>query len=150
MQKTWMAREKDLERKWYIIDAAGLPLGRVASEVARLLKGKHKPTYTPHLDTGDNVIVINAARVLLTGRKLEQKFYHRHSGYPGGLKSIRYDKLMADNPQKAVFLAVKRMLPGNRLGRAMFKKLKIYPGDRHPHEAQQPAPWVYNPKRVAK
>lgn len=150
MQKTWMAREKDLERKWYIIDAAGLPLGRVASEVARLLKGKHKPTYTPHLDTGDNVIVINASRVLLTGSKLEQKFYHRHSGYPGGLKSIRYDKLMADNPQKAVFLAVKRMLPSNRLGRAMFKKLKIYPGDRHPHEAQQPAPWAYNPKRVAK
>ena len=150
MQKTWMAREKDLERKWYIIDAAGLPLGRVASEVARLLKGKHKPTYTPHLDTGDNVIVINASRVLLTGSKLEQKFYHRHSGYPGGLKSIRYDKLMVDNPQKAVFLAVKRMLPSNRLGRAMFKKLKIYPGDRHPHEAQQPAPWAYNPKRVAK
>lgn len=150
MQKTWMAREKNLERKWYIIDAAGLPLGRVASEVARLLKGKHKPTYTPHLDTGDNVIVINASRVLLTGSKLEQKFYHRHSGYPGGLKSIRYDKLMVDNPQKAVFLAVKRMLPSNRLGRAMFKKLKIYPGDRHPHEAQQPAPWAYNPKRVAK
>ena len=150
MQKTWMAREKDLERKWYIIDAAGLPLGRVASEVARILKGKHKPIYTPHVDTGDNVIVINAARVLLTGRKLEQKYYYRHSGYPGGLKQIRYDKLMADNPQKAVFLAVKRMLPSNRLGRAMFKKLKIYPGDRHPHEAQRPDVWVYNPKRVAK
>ena len=150
MQKTWMAREKDLERKWYIIDAAGLPLGRVASEAARLLKGKHKPIYTPHVDTGDNVIVINAARVLLTGRKLEQKYYYRHSGYPGGLKQIRYDKLMADNPQKAVFLAVKRMLPSNRLGRAMFKKLKIYPGDRHPHEAQRPDVWVYNPKRVAK
>lgn len=150
MQKTWMAREKDLERKWYIIDAAGLPLGRVASEVARILKGKHKPVYTPHVDTGDNVIVINAAKVSLTGRKLEQKFYYRHSGYPGGLKKIRYDKLLKLNPQKAVFLAVKRMLPGNRLGRAMLKKLKIYPGEQHPHEAQRPAHWEYEAKRVAK
>ncbi len=149
MQKTWMAREKDLEeKKWYIIDASGLPLGRVASEAARLLKGKHKPIYTPHLDLGDNVIVLNAARVLLTGRKGEQKFYYRHSGYPGGLKKIRYDKLMATEPQKAVFLAVKRMLPGNRLGRAMLKKLKVYPGDRHPHEAQKPSLWVYNKKRT--
>lgn len=150
MQKTWIANENDLVRKWYVIDAAGLPLGRVASEVARILKGKHKPIYTPHLDTGDNVIVLNASKVLLTGSKLSQKYYYRHSGYPGGLRKVRYDELMSFEPQKAVYLAVKRMLPGNRLGRAMFNKLKVYPGDRHPHAAQQPSPWVYNAKRVAK
>jgi large subunit ribosomal protein L13 len=150
MQKTWMPKENDLESKWYVIDAAGLPLGRVASEAARILKGKHKPIYTPYLDTGDGVIVLNAARVLLTGRKLSQKYYYRHSGYPGGIRKIRYDELIALEPQKAVYLAVKRMLPGNRLGRAMFKKLKVYPGDRHPHMAQQPSLWEYNAKRVAK
>ena len=150
MQKTWKARESDLERKWYTIDAAGLPLGRVASEAARLLKGKHKPIYTPHIDTGDNVIVLNAARLLLTGKKAEQKYYYWHTGYPGGLKKIRYDRLMATDPQKAVFLAVKRMLPGNRLGRAMLKKLKVYSGDRHPHEAQKPTQWVYDAKRTTR
>jgi large subunit ribosomal protein L13 len=145
-----MAKENEIKRKWYVIDATGLPLGRLASETARILKGKHKSIYTPHVDTGDHVIVINAAHVLLTGNKLQQKFYYRHSGYPGGLKKVRYDRLMAQKPELVVNLAVKRMLPGNRLGRSMLKKLKIYAGAKHPHAAQNPEILEYNPKRVAK
>ncbi len=149
MRTTYMAKEKDVQQRWYVIDASGLPLGRLASEVARILKGKHKPIYTPHVDTGDYVIVINAAKVVLTGKKPQQKYHYRHSGYPGGLKKIRYDELLAQKPERAVYLAVKRMLPSNRLGRAMLKKLKVYAGADHPHEAQQPARWEYNPSRVA-
>ena len=149
MRTTYMAKENELERDWYIIDASGLPLGRVASEVARILRGKHKPIFTPHVDTGDFVIVVNAKDVLLTGNKLQQKFYYRHSGYPGGLKKVRYDDLMRIKPELAFQLAVKRMLPANRLGRAMLKKLKIYAGVQHPHEAQKPVNWKIRPKRVA-
>jgi large subunit ribosomal protein L13 len=150
MRTTYMAKDKEIERKWYVIDATGIPLGRLASEVARILRGKHKSIYTPHVDTGDHVIVINASRVLLTGNKLQQKFYYRHSGYPGGLKKVRYDRLLAQKPERVVYLAVKRMLPANRLGRSMLKKLKIYAGAEHPHAAQNPDKLEYNPKRVAK
>jgi len=149
MQKTYMAKKENVDHQWYLIDAAGLSLGRLASEVARLLKGKHKPTYTPHLDMGDYIVVINASKVVLTGRKAEQKYYYRHSGYPGGLKKIRYDQLLTRWPERAVYLAVKRMLPSSRLGRAMLGKLKIYAGSQHPHEAQKPSHWQFKPKRVA-
>jgi len=141
MQTTYMAKPHEIERHWYIIDAAGRPLGRVATEVARLLKGKHKAIYTPHIDTGDHVIVLNAARVVLTGKKLEQKTHYRHSGYPGGLKMTNYATMMAKSPERAVCLAVKGMLPHNRLGRAMLKKLRVYRDDQHPHEAQKPLLW---------
>jgi large subunit ribosomal protein L13 len=150
VRTTYMAKKEEIEHKWYVLDAAGLPLGRLASEAARILRGKHKSIYTPHVDTGDHIIVINAARVLLTGRKRQQKFYYRHSGYPGGLKKVRYDQLLAKNPERVIYLAVKRMLPSNRLGRSMLKKLKIYAGSGHPHEAQKPEKLEYNPKRVAK
>lgn len=149
MQKTYMAKNENIDQQWHLIDAAGLPLGKLASEVARLLKGKHKPTYTPHLDMGDYIVVINASKVVLTGKKAEQKFYYRHSGYPGGLKKMRYDELLSRWPERAVYLAVKRMLPSNRLGRALMGKLKIYAGSSHPHEAQKPSRWQFNPKRVA-
>jgi len=149
IMRTFMAKEKDIDRKWYIIDAAGLPLGRLASEVARILRGKHKAIYTPHLDAGDYVVVINASKVILTGKKAQQKYYYRHSGYPGGIKKIRYDHFLAKNPELLFYLAVKRMLPNNRLGRAMLKKLKVYRGADHQHQAQQPAEWVFLPKRVA-
>jgi len=149
MRTTYMAKENEIERSWYIIDAAGLPLGRVASEAARILRGKHKPIYTPHLDTGDFVIVVNAKDVVLTGNKLQQKFYYRHSGYPGGIKKVRYDSLLRLKPELVFQLAVKRMLPANRLGRAMLKKLKVYAGPNHPHEAQKPVNWTVNLKRVA-
>lgn len=149
MTATYMAKANEIERKWYIIDASGKPLGRLASEIARILRGKHKPVFTPHVDTGDFVIVVNAKNILLTGKKPQQKFYYRHSGYPGGLKKVRYDDLLRSKPELALKLAVKRMLPGNRLGRAMLKKLKIYAGPHHPHEAQKPAAWTMRPKRVA-
>jgi large subunit ribosomal protein L13 len=149
MRTTYMAKEKDIERNWYVLDASGIPLGRLASEVARILRGKHKTTYTPHVDTGDYVIVINAGKVVLTGGKAQQKFYYRHSGYPGGIKKIRYDHLLAKKPELALYLAVKRMLPANRLGRAMLKKLRVYAGPDHHHEAQEPAAWQFRPKRVA-
>ncbi|NLX91435.1 MAG: 50S ribosomal protein L13 [Firmicutes bacterium] len=149
MHKTYMAKKENIEKQWYLIDAAGLPLGRVASEVARLLKGKHKPTYTPHLDMGDYIVVTNASKVVLTGKKAKQKFYYRHSGYPGGLKKMRYDDFLARWPERAFYLAVKRMLPSSRLGRAMLRKLKIYAGSQHPHEAQKPVQWHFKPKRVA-
>ncbi len=139
--RTYMANSEKIKRRWYIIDAAGRPLGRVATEAARLLRGKHKPEYTPHLDTGDHVIIINAGKVVLTGRKPEQKQFRRHSGYPGGLKSIDYTTLLEKKPERAVYMAVRGMLPHNRLGRAMLKKLRVYKDDRHSHQAQQPEPW---------
>lgn len=141
MRTTYMAKPQDVKRKWYIIDAAGRPLGKVATDAARLLRGKHKPEFTPHVDTGDHVIVINAEKIVLTGRKLEQKFYYRHSGFPGGLKKVDYATLMEKQPEKAVYLAVRGMLPHNRLGRAMLKKLRVYRNDQHSHQAQQPQPW---------
>lgn len=129
------------ERKWYTIDAEGKVLGRLAVEAARILRGKHKPIFTPHVDTGDFVIVINADKIVLTGNKLAQKKYRRHSGYPGGLKEVKYDTLMKTRPELAVEKAVKGMLPHNRLGADMGMKLKVYKGPNHPHQAQKPEAW---------
>jgi len=136
--KTYMAKPKEVFRKWYVVDAEGKPLGRLASEVAKILRGKHKPEFTPHIDAGDYVIVLNADKVVLTGKKLDQKYYRHHSGYPGGLKEIKYRDFLASKPEKAIELAVKGMLPKNSLGRAMFKKLKVYRGNEHKHQAQKP------------
>jgi len=137
---TYAVKAGDIERKWYVADAEGKPLGRFASQVARILTGKHKPTYSPHLDTGDHVIVVNASKVVVTGRKAEQKRYLRHSGYPGGLKSVSYAKLMSTRPEKVLEHAIKGMLPHNSLGRQMFRKLRVYAGPEHRHEAQNPSP----------
>ncbi len=136
--KTFMAKPHEVERKWYVVDASGKTLGRLASEVAKILRGKHKPIYTPHVDTGDHVIIINAEKVHLTGKKLDQKVYRRHSGYPGGLKEIKYRELMQTKPEFVVYEAVRGMLPHNRLGRKMIKKLRVYAGPNHNHEAQKP------------
>ncbi len=136
--KTYMAHAETVERKWYVVDATGLPLGRLATRVASVLRGKHKPTYTPNVDTGDFVIVINTDKVVLTGNKLEDKFYRYHTGYIGGLKEIPYKKLMAEKSDLAVYEAVKGMLPKNSLGRAMLKKLRVYKGAEHNHTAQKP------------
>ena len=136
--KTFAVKASDIERQWWVVDAAGQTLGRLATHIATLLEGKHKVTYSPHLDTGDHVVVINAARIKVTGNKLIQKRYYRHSGYPGGLKEESLQTLLARKPELVVERAVKGMLPQNRLGRAMFKKLKVYGGSEHPHQAQQP------------
>jgi len=137
--KTYMATKETVERKWYVIDATDKTLGRLASQIAVILRGKHKPTYTPHVDTGDHVIVINAEKIKLTGNKLHDKKYYRHSGYPGGLKvRTAADLLNSSRPERVLKLAVRGMLPHNRLGRKMFKKLKVYAGNEHPHSAQQP------------
>ena len=136
--KTYMANAQTVERKWYVVDAAGLTLGRLATRVAAVLRGKHKPTFTPNVDTGDFVIVINTDKVVLTGKKLEDKFYRYHTGYIGGLKEVPYKKLMAEKSDLAVYEAVKGMLPKNSLGRAMIKKLRVYKGAEHNHAAQKP------------
>ncbi|MBE5744949.1 MAG: 50S ribosomal protein L13 [Clostridiales bacterium] len=136
--KTYMAHAETVERKWYVVDAAGIPLGRLATKVASVLRGKHKPTFTPNVDTGDFVIVINTDKVVLTGKKLEDKFYRYHTGYIGGLKEISYKKLMAEKSDLAVYEAVKGMLPKNSLGRATLKKLRVYKGAEHNHAAQKP------------
>ena len=136
--KTYMAHAETVERKWYVVDAAGLTLGRLATRVASVLRGKNKPTYTPNVDTGDFVIVVNTDKVVLTGKKLEDKFYRYHSGYIGGLKEIPYKKLMAEKSDLAVYEAVKGMLPKNSLGRVMLKKLRVYKGAEHNHAAQKP------------
>ena len=136
--KTFMAKAEAVERKWYVVDAAGVPLGRLASRVASVLRGKTKPTYTPNVDTGDFVIVINTDKAVLTGKKLENKFYRYHTGYIGGLKEISYKKMMAEKSDLAVYEAVKGMLPKNSLGRQMLKKLKVYKGAEHNHAAQKP------------
>jgi len=133
-----MAKAEDVQRKWYVVDAEGKVLGRLASEVAKILRGKHKPIYTPHVDTGDFVIIINAEKVVLTGNKLDQKMYRKHSLYPGGLKETPYRKIMANTPERAIEAAVKGMLPHNSLGRKMFSKLKVYKGSEHEHQAQKP------------
>jgi large subunit ribosomal protein L13 len=134
--KTYSTKAKDVERQWHVVDASGKTLGKLATQVANLLTGKNKPIYVPYLDTGDYVIVLNAAKVRVTGKKAKQKTYYRHSGYPGGLKAETFEKMLATHPTRVIEHAVKGMLPHNRLGRAMFKKLKVYAGDSHPHQAQ--------------
>ena len=136
--KTFMPKAADITRKWYVVDAEGLALGRVASQVANILRGKNKPIYTPNVDTGDYVIIINASKVILTGKKLDQKIYYKHSGYVGGLKETKYRKLLAEKPEEAMRHAVVGMLPKGPLGRQMAKKLKIYAGAEHEHAAQKP------------
>ncbi|QNU67638.1 50S ribosomal protein L13 [Ruminiclostridium herbifermentans] len=136
--KTFMAKAEQVERKWYIVDAEGKPLGRLASQIASILRGKNKPIYTPHCDTGDHVIVLNAAKVVLTGKKLEQKTHKTHSQHPGGFKEIKYRHLLEKYPERAIELAVKGMLPKNSLGRQMFRKLKVYAGSEHVNQAQKP------------
>ena len=136
--KTYMAHAETVERKWYVIDAAGVPLGRLASRVAAVLRGKNKPTFTPNVDTGDFVIIINTDKAVLTGKKLENKFYRYHTGYIGGLKEISYKKMMEEKSDLAVYEAVRGMLPKNSLGRQMLKKLKVYKGAEHNHAAQKP------------
>lgn len=136
--KTYAVKASEIERQWWVVDAADQTLGRLATRIATLLEGKHKPTYSPHLDTGDHVVVVNAARIRVTGAKLTQKQYYRHSGYPGGFREESLAALMARKPELVIERAVKGMLPQNRLGRAMFKKLKVYAGAEHPHQAQQP------------
>ena len=136
--KTFMPKAADITRKWYVVDAEGLALGRVASQVANILRGKNKPIYTPNVDTGDFVIIINASKVILTGKKLDQKIYYKHSGFVGGLKETKYRKLLAEKPEEALRHAVVGMLPKGPLGRQMAKKLKIYAGAEHEHAAQKP------------
>lgn len=140
---TQSAKASEIERKWYVVDAAGQPLGRLASKVAQVLRGKHRPEYTPHVDTGDFVIVINAAQIRLTGKKLTDKYYYRHSGYPGGLSAESYGDLLQRKPGFVVERAVKGMLPKNSLGRQMFRKLKVHAEGTHPHVAQQPEPFPF-------
>ncbi len=136
--KTFVAKPAEVKRDWYVVDASGLTLGRLSTEIARRLRGKHKAEFTPHVDTGDYIVVINAEKVAVTGRKTKQKMYHRHTGYPGGLKSMSFEKLIDHKPEQVIELAVKGMIPRSPLGRAMLKKLKVYAGAEHPHTAQQP------------
>ncbi len=136
--KTFSAKTHEVKRDWYVVDASDKVLGRLATEIARRLRGKHKAEYTPHVDTGDYIIVTNAEKVAVTGRKFKEKMYYHHSGFPGGIKSISFDKLQVKNPARIIERAVKGMLPKNPLGREMYRKLKIYSGAAHPHEAQQP------------
>lgn len=136
--KSYMAKPNEVEKKWFIVDAEGKSLGRLSSEVAKILRGKHKPEYTPHVDSGDFVIVLNAEKVALTGKKLDQNFYTYHTGHPGGLKQISFRRMMQEKPEQLIYHAVKGMLPKTRLGRQMLKKLRVYTGTTHTHEAQQP------------
>lgn len=140
MSKTYVAKKEDIKRKWYLVDAKDKILGRLASRVAVLLRGKHKPMFTPHLDTGDGVIVINAAKIKVSGRKLKQKVYRRFSGYPGGLREVPFEIMLKNKPATVIKLAVRRMLPGGHLGEVMFKKLRVYADDRHLHQGQAPIP----------
>ena len=137
-----MAKPQEINRKWYIIDAADKPLGRVAAQAASILRGKHLPTFTPNVDCGDHVIIINAAKTVLTGNKLNQKVRYYHTGWVGGIKEIHYNKLMATNPQKAMMMAVKGMLPNNTIGRKALTRLRVYKDDQHTHEAQKPENWT--------
>lgn len=145
--RTYSPKPGDIERQWHVIDAADVVMGRLATHAATLLRGKHKPIFAPHADTGDYVIVVNAGKVALTGNKRQDKFAYRHSGYPGGLKQVRYEELLNTRPERAVRQAVKGMLPHNKLGRRVLKKLKVYAGPEHPHAAQKPVP--YEIKHVA-
>jgi large subunit ribosomal protein L13 len=139
--RTYSPKPGEIERHWHVIDASDVVLGRLATHAATLLRGKHKPTFAPHVDTGDFVVVINAGKVALTGNKRHTKIAYRHSGYPGGLKQVRYEDLLEKHPERAIELAVKGMLPHNKLSRQLIKKLKVYPGAEHPHAAQQPVPF---------
>lgn len=136
--KTYSAKAENVERDWYVVDASGKTLGRLASAIAHRLRGKHKAEYTPHVDTGDYIVVVNAEKVRVTGAKATDKMYHRHTGYPGGLRSVSFEQLIEKAPVNVIQIAVKGMLPRNPLGRAMFRKLKVYAGSDHPHTAQQP------------
>ena len=138
--RTYAPKASEIERAWFVVDAEGMVLGRMATEVARILRGKHKPTFAPYIDCGDHVVVVNADKVVLTGDKATQKLVHRHSGYPGGLRSEKYGDLLARRPADAVRRSIRGMLPHNRLGRAQLRKLKVYAGGDHPHAAQQPQP----------
>ena len=138
--KTFSAKSHEVKRDWFILDASGKVLGRVAAEIARRLRGKHKPEFTPHVDTGDYIVVVNADKLRVTGNKAKQKLYHRHSTYPGGIYSTSFEKLQAKHPERVLQLAVKGMLPKGPLGYAMIRKMKVYPGADHPHAAQQPKP----------
>lgn len=139
--KTWTPKANEIKREWWVIDAKDQTLGRLASQVATLLRGKHKPQFVPHMDNGDFVIIINADKIRVTGRRMEQKMYYRHSGYPGGLSETSLRHLLEKHPERVLEIAVKGMLPKNRLGRQLFTKLKVYVGDTHPHAAQQPQVW---------
>ena len=138
---TYSAKSSDIKRQWYIIDASGKPLGRIAAEAAKLLRGKHKPTFTPNVDTGDHVIILNAKDVVLTGKKLDQKIYRRHTGYIGNMKETSARDMLQNSPEKAMMLAIKGMLPKNRLGRQMINKVRIYSGNEHENQAQKPIVW---------
>ncbi|HDQ34760.1 MAG TPA: 50S ribosomal protein L13 [Chloroflexi bacterium] len=140
MHRTYMAKPDEVQRDWYVVDATDQTLGRLATKIATVLRGKHKPQYTPHVDVGDFVVVVNADKVAVTGRKLDQKMYHRHSGYPGGLRSITLRRQLELHPERVIESAVRGMLPKGPLGRKMYKKLKVYASAEHPHEAQQPQP----------
>ena len=148
-QKTFTPRPSDVERHWWVVDADGLPLGRLASEVASVLRGKNKPTFAPHADMGDFVVVVNAAKVQITGEKATQKRYFRHSGYPGGLRENTFEEMRAKFPERVVEQAVRGMLPRNRLGRQMYRKLKVYRGPQHPHSAQAPKPLAIDARKVS-
>jgi large subunit ribosomal protein L13 len=138
--KTYQAKKEEIDHKWYVVNAEGKVLGRLSTELAKILKGKNKPIYTPHVDTGDFVVVVNAGKVTLTGKKLKDKIYYHHTGYPGGIKEMSAEKLLAKKPTEMIRMAVRGMLPKNSLGRQMLRKLKIYAGPNHPHEAQRPIP----------
>ena len=140
MMKTYQAKKEEVDRRWHLINAEGKVLGRLATDVAKVLRGKNKPIFTPHVDTGDFVIVINAKKVMLTGRKMKNKIYYHHTGYPGGIKEMNAEKLLAKKPAEMIRMAVKGMLPKTSLGRQMLRKLKVYAGPHHPHESQKPAP----------
>jgi large subunit ribosomal protein L13 len=146
--RTFTPKPADITRAWHVIDADGLVLGKVATQAATLLKGKHKPIYAPHVDTGDHVVVVNAAKLDVSARKLADKVYHRHSGYPGGLRTESLEHLLARDPERVVRLAIRGMLPKTRLGRQQLKKLRVYAGPEHPHAAQQPQPFALASKRV--
>lgn len=148
VNKTFSPKPADISRQWWVVDAAQLPLGRLASEVAQILRGKHKPIFAPHVDAGDHVIVINADQVAVTSKKGQQKIYYRHSGFPGGIKAETYDALMARRPEAIIERAVRGMLPKNKLGRQMARKLKVYAGPDHPHTAQQPQPLELQIRKV--
>jgi len=136
--KTFTPRAGDIERQWFVVDAEGKTLGRLASRIAHILRGKHKPTYSPHMDLGDHIVVINAEKIRVTGRKAEKKVYYRHTGYPGGLRTTTYEDMLNKHPERILRIAVKGMMPNNILGRQMFKKLRVYAGPEHGHSAQQP------------
>lgn len=140
MNKTYIPKKTDIKRQWYLVDASGKTLGRLAAKIAAVLRGKHKAIFTPHLDTGDGVIVVNASKIKVTGNKLKEKVYRRYSGYPGGLKEVYLEDMLAKRPEKVIQLAVKRMLPGGPLGTSLSKKLKVYADDKHQHKAQSPVP----------